>query len=144
MRLMSRITFCLSYLCKFTTHLLDPRWGPNPPPLAGARVPIVDVFYVDGGRSRVSSSDTSQGAYRRRFLALLVGALGSPASAPPSGAPSMFFTLMVDALGSPTAPPRGAHHRRFLALMVDAPGSLASAPPRGPTVDVFYVDGERS
>jgi hypothetical protein len=72
---------------------------------------------------------------------------------PPGGLPSMFVTLMVDALGSPLAPPRGstvnichvdrersrisvstsqeAHRRRFLTLMVDASGSLALAPPKG-------------
>jgi hypothetical protein len=79
----SRITFCLSCLCMFTTHLLDPGWGPDPP--AGARVPAVDVFYVDGGCSRIFSSDTSQGAHRRRFLSLMMGAPGSSASAPPWG-----------------------------------------------------------
>jgi hypothetical protein len=40
---------------------------------------------VDGGRSWISSSDTSQGARRRRFLALMVDAPGSPAPAPPRG-----------------------------------------------------------
>jgi hypothetical protein len=41
-------------------------------------------FYnVDGGRSQISSSGTaSQGACRRRFTALMVGALGPPALAP--------------------------------------------------------------
>jgi hypothetical protein len=57
-----------------------------PPPPAGARVLAVDIFSVDGGRSRISSSVTSQGVRRRRFLALMVGAPGSPASAPPRGA----------------------------------------------------------
>jgi hypothetical protein len=72
---------------------------------------------------------------------------------PPGGLPSMFVTLMVDALGSPLAPPRGstvnichvdrgrsrisistsqeAHRRCFLTLMVDAFGSPAPAPPKG-------------
>jgi hypothetical protein len=38
---------------------------------------------VDGGRSWIYSSGTSQGGRRRRFLALMVGALGSLALAPP-------------------------------------------------------------
>jgi hypothetical protein len=72
-----------------------------------ARVPAVDVFYIDGGRSRISSSGTSQGAYCRHFLALMVGLFRSPAPTPPKGPPSMFFMLMVGAQGSPSAPPRG-------------------------------------
>jgi hypothetical protein len=39
---------------------------------------------VDGGRSRISYSSTSQGAHRQHFLALMVGALESPAP-PPRG-----------------------------------------------------------
>jgi hypothetical protein len=38
---------------------------------------------VDGVRSRISSSSTSLGARSRRFLALMVSALRSPAPAPP-------------------------------------------------------------
>jgi hypothetical protein len=38
-----------------TTHLSDPGWGPDPPSV-GAREPTVDIFYVDGGRSRISVS----------------------------------------------------------------------------------------
>jgi hypothetical protein len=32
---------------------------------------------IDGGRSRISSSYTSQGAHHRHFLVLMVGASGS-------------------------------------------------------------------
>jgi hypothetical protein len=64
-------------------------------------------FYVDGGRSRISIS-TTQGARRRRFLALMVLAPVSPAPAPPGGPPSTFFTLMVGAAESPSPPPRGS------------------------------------
>jgi hypothetical protein len=53
--------------------------------LAPPRLPVVDVSYVDGGRSRISVS-TSQGPRRRRFLALMVGAPRSPAPTPPRGA----------------------------------------------------------
>jgi hypothetical protein len=42
------------------------------------------MFFVDGGRSQISAS-TDQGARRRRFIALMMGALGSPALAPPRG-----------------------------------------------------------
>jgi hypothetical protein len=38
---------------------------------------------IDGGRFRISNT-TSQGAHYRRFLALMVGALGSP-TLPPRG-----------------------------------------------------------
>jgi hypothetical protein len=85
-------------------------------PLAPLGGPTVNVFYVDGGYSRISIS-TSQGAaidvswcwwwklpdLQHRHL------LGGP--------PSMFVTLMVG-----------------------APGSL-STPPWGPTIGIFYVDG---
>jgi hypothetical protein len=52
--------------------------APAPP-----RELTVDVFYVDGGCSRISVS-TFQGAHHRCFLALMVGALGS-VSAPARG-----------------------------------------------------------
>jgi hypothetical protein len=73
--------------------------APAPP-----REPVVDVFYVDGGCFRISistrqgprrrhsvdggryrnnSSGTSQGARRRRFLALMLGTPRSTAPAPP-------------------------------------------------------------
>jgi hypothetical protein len=44
------------------------------------------MFYnVDGGLSRISSSDTAQGAHLRRFQALMVDATWSPTPAPPRG-----------------------------------------------------------
>jgi hypothetical protein len=49
------------------------------PPLRGL---ATDIFYVDGGRFRISVS-TNQEGHRRRFLALIMGAPGSPALAPP-------------------------------------------------------------
>jgi hypothetical protein len=52
--------------------------SPTPPPKGS----IINIFYVDGGRSQISIS-TSQGVLHRCFLALMVGALGSLASAPP-------------------------------------------------------------
>jgi hypothetical protein len=39
-------------------------------------------FNVDGGRSRISSSGTSEGVRHQRFLTLMVGAPRSPALAP--------------------------------------------------------------
>jgi hypothetical protein len=48
------------------------------------RGPTVDIFYVDGGRSRIYVS-TRQGAHRRHFLALMLGAPGCTAPAPPRG-----------------------------------------------------------
>jgi hypothetical protein len=82
-------------------------------PLAPLRGPTVDVCYIDSRRSRIYNFGTSQGARRRRFLALMVGAPRSP-----------------------SAPPRGPVVDVFLALMVSAPRSIALAPPRGPVVDV--------
>jgi hypothetical protein len=76
---------------------------------------------VDGGRSWIFSSGTSQGVCHRCFLALMVDAPGS---------------LALASL-------RGAHRRCFLALMVDALGSPALAPPIA-AIDIFYVDGGRS
>jgi hypothetical protein len=62
---------------------LGSHMGTRPP--AGARVPAINVFYVDGGRFWIFSFGISQGARRRCFLALIVGALGSPALTPPRG-----------------------------------------------------------
>jgi hypothetical protein len=65
------------------------RTGPPPPqPPAGPGCSPSTFFMliflsVDGGRSRISSSGTSQGARRRYFLALMVDTPGSPAPAPP-------------------------------------------------------------
>jgi hypothetical protein len=50
--------------------------SPAPP-----KGPAVDVFYVDGGRSRISVN-TRQGGHRQCFLALMVGAPGSQVLAP--------------------------------------------------------------
>jgi hypothetical protein len=63
---------------------------------------------VDGGRSRIFSSGTTQGARRRHFLALMVGATGSLASAPPRGPIVDVFMWMVSAIGSLSAPARGS------------------------------------
>jgi hypothetical protein len=62
---------------------LGSRMGTRTP--VGARVHAVDVFYVDGRCSQISSSGTSQGVRCRHFLALMVDALGSLALAPPRG-----------------------------------------------------------
>jgi hypothetical protein len=48
-----------------------------------SQCPPSTFLSVDGGRSRISSSGTSQGAHRQCFLALMVGACGSPTPAPP-------------------------------------------------------------
>jgi hypothetical protein len=66
---------------------------------------------VDGGRSRIYSSDTSQGAHRRCFLALMAGAPGSTALAPPRGGRRRcFLPLMVALLDLRHRLPEG--HRR--------------------------------
>jgi hypothetical protein len=53
--------------------------APTPP-----RGPVIDVCYIDGGRSWISIS-TSQGAHCRCFLTLMVGAPRSPAPTSPTG-----------------------------------------------------------
>jgi hypothetical protein len=58
--------------------------APGSPAPAPPRGPTVDVFYVDGGHSRISVS-SRQEAYHQHFFALMVGALGSPAPAPLRG-----------------------------------------------------------
>jgi hypothetical protein len=58
--------------------------APESPALAPPRGPVVDVFYVDGGRSWISIN-THQVVYRRHFLALMMGASESPALTPPRG-----------------------------------------------------------
>jgi hypothetical protein len=52
--------------------------------LAPPREPVIDVFYVDGGYSRIFVS-TSQRAHRRYFLAMMVDALEPTTPAPPMG-----------------------------------------------------------
>jgi hypothetical protein len=94
-------------------------------------------FNVDGGRSRISSSGTSHGAHHRRFLALMVGAPGSPAPAPPRGAVvDDFYVDGARSWISVSTRQGGGHHRCFLALMVGAPGSPALVPLRWPVIDV--------
>jgi hypothetical protein len=129
--------------------------------------PPLTFLSVDGGRSRISSSGTSQRVRRQRFLALMMDAHGSPAPTPPKG-PAVgvfyvdggcsqisvsthqearrqcFLALMVGAPGSPApAPPRGARHRHFLVLMVSAPGSPAP-PPRRVITNIQQLSGSRS
>jgi hypothetical protein len=53
-------------------------------PLAPARGVIIDVCHIDSGCSRISIS-ILPGARRQYFIALMVGALGSPAPAHPRG-----------------------------------------------------------
>jgi hypothetical protein len=75
---------------------------------------------VDGGRSWISVG-TRQGAHHRCFLALMVDAPESPASALPKGPAVDVFTLMVG-----------------------APGSRAPGISQGSTLNVFYIDGVHS
>jgi hypothetical protein len=84
---------------------------------------------IDGGGSRIFSSDTSQGARRRHFLALMVGTPGSLAPAPPRGA------VMLSDLQLQHLP--GGRCQCFLALMVGTPGSPAPTPPKGPADYLF-------
>jgi hypothetical protein len=84
-RVVSIITFYLSYLCRFTSHLLGPGWRPTPQGSGGPlsmfltlmvgtlgssssppRGAAIDVSSVDGGCSRISIT-ASQGARYQRF-----------------------------------------------------------------------------
>jgi hypothetical protein len=92
---MSRITFCLSYPCRFTTHLSNPRWGPDPP--TGAWGPAIDVFSIDAGRSRILQQHL------------------------PGGPPSTFFNVDGGCSRISVSTRQGARRRCFIALMVGAP-----------------------
>jgi hypothetical protein len=94
---------------------------------------------VNSGRSCISSSGTSQGAHHQHFLALMVGALGSPALAPPRGPTINVFYIDGGRSQISISTHQGAHHQYFFALMVGAFGSPALASPRGPGVDVFIL-----
>jgi hypothetical protein len=148
----SRITFCLSCLCRFTPHLLYPGWGPDPP--VGARVSVIDVFYVDGGCSWISiitsqvpavdicsvdggcswiSSIIFQGGIIDIFS---VDGGRSRISIIASQGPAIDI-FSVDGGRSQISinSRQGAHRQCFLVLMVDAPRSPAT-PPRGGAIDV--------
>jgi hypothetical protein len=75
----------------------------------------INVFYVDGGHSRISDS-TSQG-----------------------GPPSTFFYIDGRRSRISGNTSQGAHHLCFLALMMGALGFVVS-PPRGSAIDIFCVD----
>jgi hypothetical protein len=66
---------------RFLALMVDALGSSAPAPLRG---PIVDVFYVDDERSRISIS-TRQGARRQRFLPLMMDAPRSLAPAPTRG-----------------------------------------------------------
>jgi hypothetical protein len=136
------LLFCLSCLCRFTTHLLDHIWGPDP--LQGPRCPPSMFFTLMAGASGSSVLASLRGARRRCFLALIVGALGSSALAPPRGPAVDIFYIDGGCSRISVSTSQGGHRRRFLALMVDAPRTPAPTPPRGPTVSIFYIDGGRS
>jgi hypothetical protein len=118
----------------FTTHLLDLTWGLDPH--VGARGPTVDIFYVYGGRSQISCFDTSQGARCRCFLALMVGALGSLAPAPPTGPAVDTFYIDGGCCRISVSTRQGVRHQCFITLMVDAPES-PTMPPKGPATIVL-------
>jgi hypothetical protein len=143
---------------QITAHLSDPGCGPKPPWGLGNLSSI--FFNVHGGHSRISVS-TSQGARCRRFLALMVGALGSPPPASHRGPLSTFLSIdgrcsWISSSGTSQGGPSstfisvdggrsrisnsntsyGGRRRRFLALMVGTSESPAP-PPRGLTTNVL-------
>jgi hypothetical protein len=130
---------------RFLALMVD---APGSSALAPPRGPPSTFLSVDGGRSQISSSATSQGgpaalldlqlqhlpgAHCRCFLPLIVDAPGSLAPAPKRGG----TTLPDHQLRHLP----GVRHWRFLALMVDAPRSSALAPPEGPLSMFLSVDG---
>jgi hypothetical protein len=143
---------------QITAHLSDPGCGPKPP--WGLGNLSSTFFNVHGGHSRISVS-TSQGARCRRFLALMVGALGSPPPASHRGPLSTFLSIdgrrsWISSSGTSQGGPSsifisvdggrsrisnsstsyGVRRRRFLALMVGTSESPAP-PPRGLTTNVL-------
>jgi hypothetical protein len=50
--------------------MVDAPESPAPAPPRGS---LSTLLSIDGGRSQISSSGTSQGPHRRRFLVLIVG-----------------------------------------------------------------------
>jgi hypothetical protein len=91
---------------------------------------------IDGGRYQISNSGTHQGVHHRRFLALMVYALGSPAPAPLRGPIIDVFYVDGECSRISISTRQGARRQRFLPLMVDAPRSPAPALTRGPIVNV--------
>jgi ubiquitin C-terminal hydrolase len=90
---------------------------------------------IDGGCSRIFNSGSSQGVRRQRFLALMVGAPGSPARHLPHGPSSMFISIdggRSQIYNSDTS----QEAQRFLAFIVSTLRSTAPTPPKGPVVDV--------
>jgi hypothetical protein len=151
----------------FITYLLDLGWGPVPP--AGtSQGPALDVSYRGWWALPDLQLSHFPGARRRRFLALMANALGSPAPTPLGGPPSMFLSVdggrsrissfgiswgpAVDVFSidggrsriSSSGPSRGPVVDVFLVLMVGAPGSPAPTPSRGPPSMFHSVDGGRS
>jgi hypothetical protein len=134
----SRITLCLSYPCRFTTHPSDPRWGSDPlwgprgrrrcfyalmvgtsgSPTTPTRWSTIDVFNIDGGCSWISDN-THQGPASDIFNI----DVGTPES---SGITSQgtrcrcFLVSMVGAPGSSDSTRQGSHHQCFQELMVGA------------------------
>jgi hypothetical protein len=76
-----------------------------------------------------------RGAHRRRFLVLMVGALGSPAPTPPRGSVVNIFYVDGERSWISVSTRQGPCRRCFLGLMVDAFGS-PTPPLQGPTIDV--------
>jgi hypothetical protein len=76
---------------------LQLRWWPmSDLPSALPRGPAIDVFNFGGGRYRICRQHP-QVAHHRRYLALMVGAHGPLAPAPPGGSPRRFLMFMVGA-----------------------------------------------
>jgi hypothetical protein len=99
MRPVSGVSFIYAVHLGHST-LADHGWRPNP--YGVGELPST-FLSIDGGCSRIYSSDTSQG------LAVDVcyidgGRFRISVSTSQRGPPSMFFTLMVGAPGSPLAP----------------------------------------
>jgi hypothetical protein len=93
---------------------------------------------VDGERSRISSSGTSQGGASLIFSNVDGRRSWISSSDTSQGASSMFLSVgggRYWIFSFDTS--QGVHCQRFLMLMVGALRSSALAPPRGPVVDVF-------
>jgi hypothetical protein len=128
----SRITFCISCPCRFTSHLSGPGWRPDHPRGLGAYRRC--FFSVDGGALSDLRQHHPGGAVIDVFSTLMVGAPRS-LSVPSRGPLSMFFRVDSGHSRIYVSTPRGPLSTFF---SIDGGCSRISvSTPRGPAVDVF-------
>jgi hypothetical protein len=110
-------------------------------PMSG--VTFIYVVHV-GHNTLADHNETKHREARcRRFLALMVGTLGSTTLAPHRGAAVDVYYVDGGRSRISVGTSQGGPPLMFVTLMVDAPRS-PSAPPMGPSSTFLSVDGGRS